>query len=129
MAPTTSPPSAASAVPRFSATGTTAPQLARARVVSVEPVGLAEVFNLTVEDVPEFFANGILVHNCDAARYSYADLHHFLAKERVPPPPPGSAAAYAAEAAAHERQIDDARKRADAYADTITGGYNYGGYE
>lgn len=27
------------------------------------------VFNLTVKDCPEFFANGILVHNCDAMRY------------------------------------------------------------
>lgn len=28
-----------------------------------------EVFNLTVEDAHEYFANGILVSNCDAARY------------------------------------------------------------
>ena len=32
------------------------------------------VFNLRVEDCPEFFANGILVHNCDAAGYGCADL-------------------------------------------------------
>ncbi|MBQ0074590.1 MAG: phage terminase large subunit [Prevotella sp.] len=29
----------------------------------------AEVYNLEVEDEHEFFANGMLVHNCDAARY------------------------------------------------------------
>lgn len=27
------------------------------------------VYNLTVADVPEYYANGILVHNCDALRY------------------------------------------------------------
>lgn len=27
------------------------------------------VFNVTVADQPEFFANGILVHNCDMMRY------------------------------------------------------------
>jgi len=27
------------------------------------------VYNLKVEDEPEYFANGILVHNCDAMRY------------------------------------------------------------
>ncbi len=29
---------------------------------------LQNVFNLTVEDCPEYFANGILVHNCDSWR-------------------------------------------------------------
>ena len=28
------------------------------------------VYNLSVEDTPEFFANGVLVHNCDCARYA-----------------------------------------------------------
>jgi hypothetical protein len=27
------------------------------------------VFNLTVDGAPEFYANGVLVHNCDALRY------------------------------------------------------------
>ena len=27
------------------------------------------VYNLTIEDAHEFFANGILVHNCDALVY------------------------------------------------------------
>jgi len=29
----------------------------------------AEVFDLSIEDQPEYFANGILVHNCDIFRY------------------------------------------------------------
>lgn len=28
------------------------------------PAGRSAVFNLTVEGCPEFFANGVLVHNC-----------------------------------------------------------------
>jgi hypothetical protein len=34
------------------------------------------VYNLTVDDAHEYFANGILVHNCDALRYmvAYKDL-------------------------------------------------------
>jgi predicted phage terminase large subunit-like protein len=33
-------------------------------VLSVEPDGVADVYDLTVADEPEFFAGGILVHNC-----------------------------------------------------------------
>lgn len=37
-----------------------------ASVVSTwEPAGDATVFNLRIAETPEFFANGILVHNCD----------------------------------------------------------------
>lgn len=31
--------------------------------------GPEKVYNLSVEDCPEYFANGILVHNCDVARF------------------------------------------------------------
>lgn len=31
--------------------------------------GIKPVYNLTVENSSEFFANGMLVHNCDASRY------------------------------------------------------------
>ena len=41
-------------------------------IESVRRTGLVEpVYNLTVEDTPEFFANSVLVHNCDAALYSF----------------------------------------------------------
>lgn len=39
-------------------------------VVSVSAVGSSEVYDLTVDGAPEFFANGILVHNC--LRYTIA---------------------------------------------------------
>lgn len=29
----------------------------------------ADVYNLSIQGPPEFFANGVLVHNCDATRY------------------------------------------------------------
>lgn len=51
-------------------TSTPRSRLARAHVVRVSPAGRARVFDLTVEDQPEFFANGILVHNC--LRYACA---------------------------------------------------------
>ena len=43
-------------------------------IVDVSVLGLrdasrADVYNLTVEDAREFYANGILTHNCDALRY------------------------------------------------------------
>lgn len=47
-------------------------QLARARVLTVTEAGVADkVYDLTIEGQHEFFANGILVHNCiDALRYA-----------------------------------------------------------
>ena len=38
-------------------------------VVSVCESHAARVYNLAVAEVPEFYANGILVSNCDAIRY------------------------------------------------------------
>lgn len=48
-----------------SGTGIAAP----VRVVGVRPAPSGSVYNLTVEGEPEFYANGVLVHNCDAKRY------------------------------------------------------------
>ena len=43
-------------------------------VVSVTFDGPAEVFNLTVSGCHEYFANGVLVHNCyDEVRYMVLD--------------------------------------------------------
>ena len=39
--------------------------------ITLNSVETAEVFDIEVADMHEFFANGILVHNCiDSARYS-----------------------------------------------------------
>ncbi|MCU0273819.1 MAG: Hint domain-containing protein, partial [Acidimicrobiales bacterium] len=67
---TTSSVAASAAGPCTSATGTTRPGSAGARVLAVTPCASpADVFNLTVDGAPEFYANGVLVHNCDALRY------------------------------------------------------------
>ncbi len=51
----------------------------------------APVFNITVENQPEYFANGILVHNCqDAARYAKINALKLLKMEiekKAPPTP------------------------------------------
>jgi hypothetical protein len=41
----------------------------------------APVYNLTVDAVHEYYANGVLVHNCDAARYLAWGLRHMGASE------------------------------------------------
>ena len=43
-------------------------------ILSVEEYGFLSVFNLTVKDVHEYFANGILVSNCDAERYIISEI-------------------------------------------------------
>jgi hypothetical protein len=48
-------------------------------VLSVYAAGLADVYNLSVSGIPEYFANGVLVHNCDALRYG-------LVAEAMPQP-------------------------------------------
>jgi hypothetical protein len=45
-------------------TNTHQPKLAVASVVQICGRGTSPVYNLTVEDCPDYFANGVLVHNC-----------------------------------------------------------------
>lgn len=40
------------------------------RVVSIGPAGKADTYNFEVEDVHEYFANGVLTHNCRYGIYS-----------------------------------------------------------
>lgn len=63
------PADAASAARASAARSTNRPQLAPVRVRTKSHGKLERVYNLTVEDCPEYFANGILVHNCDVARF------------------------------------------------------------
>jgi hypothetical protein len=63
-------------------------------VVSVLPVQHKEpVYNLTVQSVPEYYANGILVHNCSALRYLICGIDRVRelgarAPQVIPPDPP-----------------------------------------
>jgi hypothetical protein len=44
-------------------------QTAKLQILEKEKEWSEEVYDLTIEDNHEYFANGILVHNCDALRY------------------------------------------------------------
>lgn len=50
-------------------------------------------------------------HCCDAARYGFTDLTHYLSKLGTERPPAGSPAAYAAEAERIEKELDDREAR------------------
>lgn len=86
-------------------------------VRSVRPTRVAApVFNLTVDGAPEFFADGILVHNCDGWLY----LHRSSAPHRrvdLPPPPvqPGTPEALEAEEARMLKDNDDGRDPEDPF--------------
>ena len=81
--------SALSVEQRSSAIGSSAPAVVRRRVDSVEPTGRVElVYNLTVEGEHEYFANGILVKNSDAAIYARRRAAHKFAGEGQAPEPP-----------------------------------------
>lgn len=53
-----------SASPNSPSTGTAAPILVPVRVDKISASGTSDVYNLSVGEEPEYFANGILVHNC-----------------------------------------------------------------
>jgi phage terminase large subunit len=60
---------------RSGSTATRTSSAAPVRVVRISAVpGRQPVYNLTVAGSPEFYANGVLVHNCDALRYMVAEL-------------------------------------------------------
>ncbi len=52
-------------------------------VAGTSDAGTAPVFNLTVEGTPEYYANGVLVHNCDAMRYLCVGLTEGRPRVRV----------------------------------------------
>ena len=61
--------------PSSLSTSTAAQNAAAVHVLSVVEQAIRQpVYNLTVSDSPEYVANGILVHNCDAMRYMVAQL-------------------------------------------------------
>jgi hypothetical protein len=68
------------------ATGTRPKNTAPLRVVEVREVGSGDVYGLTVDGEGCFFANGILVSNCDAFLYLIRALipyyrPHFIPRE------------------------------------------------
>lgn len=64
-----------SAAKRFASTDTKRPDAAPVFVRAIIDSGERRpVYNLTVDDAPEYYANGVLVHNCDALRYAVMHL-------------------------------------------------------
>jgi hypothetical protein len=56
--------------------------IAPVHVVRVLPTGTAPVYNLTVAESPEYFANGILVHNCSMGLFSWKDIQANIPKSQ-----------------------------------------------
>lgn len=111
-ASTTRTAPASSAAQPSASTATPRPVVVRDRVLDVCASGRAErVYNLTVGGVPEYFANGILVHNCDAGLYAA----RWIITNRPATPPPLLVANtpewYAAEEAKMARAADEATER------------------
>lgn len=105
------------AEPSSGRTATRSPGAARSRVACVGPYGLvAPVYNVTITNVPEFFANGILVHNCDGARYLHIDMMPHLARAK-PVLPTDPIERGKIEAERFERRIDKQEERARARAE------------
>jgi hypothetical protein len=57
-------------------------QRAEFAVERVTPDGTARVWALRVSGKPEYFANGVLVHNCDAALYAWRHCYAYLSDMR-----------------------------------------------
>lgn len=122
------------APPSSESTGTPSSSVARIRVLRVESLHYeADVFNITVDGEHEFFANGILVSNCDAARYGYEALTHYLSKLPKDMADKGTPGELHEEAERLEKQLDDREKRRaeeladgdEAYLDSLGGNNLY----
>lgn len=86
------------AAPSSCVASTAAPCVAPDRVLDVGPTGYsALVYNLTVDLDHEYFANGILVSNCDAGLYSFRRYISRKTEEPSPPPKQGTPEWFAAE--------------------------------
>lgn len=51
-------------------------------MLGIVATGSAAVYNLEVEGSHEFYANGILTHNCDSLRYAVMTWPMYAAKPR-----------------------------------------------
>lgn len=108
---TTSNAHARSAATISPATDTKIRFVAPVRVVSAGASGKHKVYNLTVAVAHEYFANGILVSNCDVVLYGHMHAQHFRAESKPKPPPkPGTDAAWT-------QWSDEGLQRAHAEAD------------
>lgn len=96
QASTMRPERAPGAAKSIESTGTVSSVTVHDRVADVTPLAIEqEVFNLTIDDEHEYFANGILTHNCDCLLYLFKETKFYRTKERPPQAlPPGSPEAF-----------------------------------
>jgi hypothetical protein len=88
------------------------------------PIETVSVYNISVEECPEYFANGILVHNCDAVLYAYREALHWLTEPAQVILKPNTEPWYEAQAReAEQRLIEqlEREKSEDIYGDMRTG--------
>lgn len=84
----TSSARAPSALSSFEPTSTESSSFALDRVTRVTPTGcVARVYNLSVSGQPEYFANGVLSHNCDSLLYAWRAALAFLEPDAPKPVP------------------------------------------
>lgn len=69
------------------------------------------VYNLTVDDKHEYFANGILVSNCDSVLYAYREALHWITEPAPIILNPGSEPWFTAQAKEAEQLIIDRLER------------------
>jgi hypothetical protein len=72
---------------------------------SVAPPRVLPVFALSVDGRHEYFANGVLVSNCDAGLYAWRAAQYFFFKEKEPTVLRGSAKFYSKEEAKMLEQV------------------------
>ncbi len=109
---TMKPETANSAARPFERTSTESLSFARDRVMRITPTQNVElVYNLSVADVHEYFANGILVSNCsDATLYGWRAALAFLERPVIQDIPEGTSAW---EDAARDRRATEAQRKAN----------------
>jgi hypothetical protein len=104
------------AIPAQSASGSsvaiamTIPNTVHARVLRVHQTGRVEpVYNLRVDGANEYFAGGLLVHNCDAVLYGHRRACHWLpVPEKKKTPRPNTEEWHALRAQQAEAEADEA---------------------
>ena len=105
---TTRTGSVQSAAKRFASTDIASSAVVLDRVARVERTGrVASVYNLSVDGEHEYFANGILVHNCDASLYSHRASYAYRSRPEDAKPVSGTPAAFARQAAELEEDLDE----------------------
>ena len=71
--------------------------LGKSAEVLATPDGIAPVYALSVEGCHEFFADGVLVSNCDAGLYAWRKAFHFIQDKKAKEPAKGTPERYSAD--------------------------------